>query len=41
MSKKLTCIVVDDEPMAREIMATYIAKVTVPAGQTPPNSNYL
>ncbi|WP_298782443.1 LytTR family DNA-binding domain-containing protein [uncultured Polaribacter sp.] len=26
MSRKLTCVVVDDEPMAREIMATYIAK---------------
>ena len=27
MSNKLTCVVVDDEPMAREIMATYIAKI--------------
>ena len=26
MSNKLICVVVDDEPMAREIMATYIAK---------------
>jgi DNA-binding LytR/AlgR family response regulator len=27
MSNKLICVVVDDEPMAREIMATYIAKI--------------
>lgn len=26
MSYKLSCVVVDDEPMAREIIATYIAK---------------
>lgn len=27
MSRKITCVIVDDEPVAREILISYIAKI--------------
>ena len=27
MSNKVTCIIVDDEPVAREIIASFVAKI--------------
>jgi len=28
MSKKIKCIIVDDEPMAREILVSYVEKIS-------------